>query len=242
MASFIASRERPAAHLRTMLGEKTDGPLRETLLPARSLVSPYVSPSASCAAGCAASACSSPASRSGVAAIARRGLGGARHDRGHRARGAGHPRRGHRLLADPAAGRRRRSGPGSTGSARSRRSPPCAAWPGAPMAATRRWSRSRRSTAAIRSTAASPSRAAARAADLLAERDGTFGALAEPELISRLGLEARRYGPPRRCQADAPRRDRRRAGPSRGRLRPRPAADDRPPRARRGPASSSPAA
>ena len=31
------------------------------------------------------------------------------------------------------------------------------------------------------------------ALDLLAERDGTFGALAEPELISRLGLSARRY-------------------------------------------------
>ena len=139
---------------------------------------------------------------------------GAALERRPRRAGAGHPRRRRLVLADPSPPLRRTSGRFSSAAARSRPSRPCGRWPRT-GAATRPWSRSRRS-----SRLAVDRRGDLRSADVdrrsaLAEKDGAFGAAAEETLLARLDLkvgDAFRIGD---AQIRPARGARQRAGPAR---------------------------
>ena len=72
--------------------------------------------------------------------------------------------------------------------ARSRSPPPCGRWR-APATAARRWSRSRRSTPVIRCSARSTPTRRCRSPTCSRERDGAFGAAADPALLARLDLK-----------------------------------------------------
>ena len=124
--------------------------------PRRLAAAAALSRCANCAAACAASTSSSPASRSAswpspASARSRASLAD-----GLAREGRTHPRRRRRLLADPARSHAARSAPSSTARQRFGRRHPArdgarGRWP------SRRWSRSRRSTAPIRCSARSRS-------------------------------------------------------------------------------------
>ena len=148
-------------------------------------------PRASCAAACAASTSSSPASRSASTAIAGVGSVPSGLVDGLARDGRVDPRRRRRVLAEPARGQRRRSGRSSTAAAACRSPPPCAA-----MARTRDGRTALVEVKAV--DAAYPLYGAVGLdppqplAALLAQRDGVFGAAADPALLGAARSQARR--------------------------------------------------
>ena len=130
----------------------------------------------------------------------RRRLGGGKPQRRLDARGPHAARRRRRVLADPA----RSQAGGNRLPARARpgfgRGDVARRWPAAATASWR-WSNSRRSTATIRCSGELTLDPKMPMADLLAERDGAFGAAVDSTLLARLDLKLGDRVTHRQCHA-----------------------------------------